>query len=313
MKPRAALLFVAVGILWGSAWIPNSALLREIPSVRVGALRFAVAAVFGGLLALIGRIRKRQALVSPRSIFKASLILGTAALALPYALTAWAAGQVSSGTVAVLYAFMPVLALLLSREVASGAIPVLVIGIGGVAFLVANGVSMSGAQAGGIVLILCSVALGAFSLNYAKAHLRRPDLLVSVAIQFAVAAVLLAAASAVIESHQPAFWNRDALASLLILGIVISASTLPVVYWLLSEWQAWQVASLQWVATLGAVGESAWLLRARPSLEIWAGAAIVIGATVWLLQNDASTAVTLQITNHTGDAPAASESEVRSK
>jgi probable blue pigment (indigoidine) exporter len=315
MKSRAALAFVAVGILWGSAWIPNSVLLRNMPSMRAGALRFAIAAASVGLVALVLRLRRGAALAISRSTFRVALVLGATGLALPYALTAWAAGQVSSGTVAVLFAFMPLASLLLSGEIASGSIPGLVIGIGGVVFLVANGVSVSSSQVGGIALITCSVVLGALSLNYAKAHLRRPDLLVSVAIQFAFAAVLLGVFSAATERSHPAFWTREALVSLLVLGIVVSGLTLPIVYWLLFGLRSWQVAALQWTATFVAVAESAWLLRARPSLEMWAGAALVTGATLWLLRPNFThpETVTLQITNHLSRTPAASESEVRSK
>ena len=315
MKARSVFAFIAVGILWGSAWIPNSALLREIPSIRAGALRFAIAAAAVGLLVLVLRLRAGEIVTISRSTFKVALILGATGLALPYALTAWAAGQVSSGTVAVLIAFLPLAALLLSAEIASAAIPALVVGIGGVAFLVSTGVSLSAAQIKGAALIASSVVSGAISLNYAKAHLRRADLLASVVVQFALAAVLLALLSAATEREQPAFWNRETRLSVLALGIAISALTLPLMYWLLAECEAWQVASLQWSATLVAVAESAWLLRARPSMEMWAGAVLIVGAIIWLLRfsRRGPDTVTFQITNHTGDTSTASEFEVGSE
>jgi len=281
----------------------------------VGALRFAIAAASVGLFVLVLWLRTGAVCAISRSTFKVALILGATSLALPYALTAWAVGEVSSGTVAVLFAFMPLAALLLSAEVASAAIPALVVGIGGVAFLVSTGVSLSAGQIKGAALIVCSVVLGAFSLSYAKTHLRRSHLLVSVAIQFALAAVLLAILSAATERAQTAFPNRETLLLVLTLGIAISGLTLPLMYWLLAECEAWQVASLQWSATLVAVVESAWILRARPSTEMWAGAALIVGATIWLLRSNRGgpDTVTFQITNHTGDTSAASESEVGSK
>ncbi len=316
MKSRRAWAFVAVGILWGSAWIPTSVVLREMSVLRAGAVRFAVAAILAASLAVFSWLRSRtSAQPKPALPLRSSFVLGLTALALPYALTAYAAGQVSSGAVAALFAFMPLAALLLSREAMSAAIPALVIGLGGVAFLVAHGLSVSTTQWKGVVLIACAVVLGAFSLNYAKTRLRRSDLLASVSIQFACAAVFLGLLSTFIERGKQAVWNQNGLLSLLILA-VISGVSLPLMYWLLFELESWQVASLQWSATLIAVAEAAWFLRARPSMYMWAGAALIVGATLWLLRGTGlrdSEAVTLQITNHLRESPAASESEVGSK
>lgn len=311
MKWRAAWVFAVVGTLWGSAWIPASIVLRALPALRAGAVRFALAAIFAASLALIVRLRNRAAIPRTPALLRHSIVLGLTALALPYALTAFAAGQVSPGTVAVLFAFMPLAALLLSREAMSAAIPALVIGVGGVAFLVAQGLSFSAAQWKGAVITLCAVVLGAFSLNYAKTRLLRSDLLASTSIQFACAAISLGLLSAFSERGKPSVWSQEILLPLLILGVAISGLSLPLMYWLLMEIESWQVASLQWSATLIAVAESAWLLQAVPSLDMWAGAALIAGATIWLLRKP--DAVTLQITNHTREAPDASESEVGSK
>ena len=316
MKSRTAWAFAAVGVLWGSAWIPASVVLREMPGLRAGAVRFAIAAIFVASLALIAWLRNRVAAQrKPALPLRNSLVLGLTALALPYALTAYAAGQVSSGAVAVLFALMPLAALLLSREAMSAAIPALVIGFGGVAFLVAQGLSVSVTQWKGVVLTACAVVLSALSLNYAKTRLLRSDLLASVSIQFACAAVVLGLLSAFIERGKPAVWNQDVLLSLLALA-VFSGLSLPLMYWLLFELESWQVASLQWSAALIAVAEAAWFLRATPSMYMWAGAVLIVGATLWLLRGTGlrdSEAVTLQITNHLRESPDASESEVGSK
>jgi len=316
MRRRAISAFVLVGLLWGSAWIPTSVVLREMPGLRAGAVRFAIAAILAASLALVAWLRNRIANQrKPALPLKDSLVLGLTAIALPYTLTACAAGQVSSGAVAVLFALMPLAALLLSSEAMSAAIPALVIGLGGVALLVAQGLSFSATQWKGVASIVCAVVLGAFSLNYAKTRLRHFDLLASVSMQFACAAAFVGLLSAFIERGKQAVWSQDAVLSLLILA-VFSGLSLPLMYWLLFELESWQVASLQWTATLIAVAEAAWLLRAWPSMDMWAGAALIVGATLWLLRGTGireSEAVTLQITNHTSDAPAASESEVGSK
>lgn len=327
MNWRTASAFVVVGLLWGTAWIPSSFVLPQVPGLHAGALRFGIAAIFTTLLALTARLRT-SAQSRKQIALGHSLVLGVTFIALPYALTVWAARQVSPGVVATLFAFMPLASLLMSGAGASRAIPALVIGIGGVATLVEQGLSTSPGQIKGVLLIGSAVALGAFSLNYAQRYLgaqihlgaqrylRRSDLLASVAIQFAVTAVLLGVLSVATEQKDPIAWSEQIVVSLLILGVAVSGVTLPLIYWLLTRLEVWQVAALEWMATLVAVVQAAWFLRAKPSLEMWAGAGMILGATVWLLRGSGigrQEAVTLQITNHTFDTATASESEVGSK
>jgi drug/metabolite transporter (DMT)-like permease len=319
MKPvnwRTASAFAALGLLWGSAWIPTSLVLPQMPGLRAGALRFAIAALFAALLALTTRLRpSKQAKPKAFPPLVPSLVLGVTMVVLPYALTVWAAGQVSPGVVATLFAFMPIATLLLSRDGPSAVIPALVIGLGGVAFLTAQGLSTSAAQFNGALLIAAAVAFGALSLNYAKPHLHRSDLPGSVAIQFASAAVLLGAVSLATEGRTSIFPDKQALFALVILGVAASGISLILMYWLLIKLDPWQVASLQWIATLIAVAESASFLRAKPSAEMWAGAALIVAATVWLLRQGGKSeeGVTLQITSYTPGAAGASESELGSK
>ncbi len=289
MNRRTALAFVFIGLLWGSAWIPTTEILKEIPPLRAGALRFAIAAAFTGLLTIPSRLRpgKTPARIT-LALFRNAFVLSVAALALPYALIAWAALHLSPAGIPVLYAFMPLVAFLMSRESGTGAITALVIGISGVVMLVAQGISYSLAQLGGALVVLGAVVLGAFSLKYAKTHLRNPDLLLSSAIQFAFAAVVLGMASFITERTQPPAPNAQAILWLpvfwlLMLGIVISGMTLPLLYWLLTQLEASQAALLQWISTLVAVSEAALLLHARPTPEQAIGAACIVGAALWLL------------------------------
>ena len=312
MNRRTALAFVFIGLLWGSAWIPTTEILKEIPPLRAGALRFAIAAAFTGLLTIPSRLRpgKTPARIT-LALFRNAFVLSVAALALPYALIAWAALHLSPAGIPVLYAFMPLVAFLMSRESGTGAITALVIGISGVVMLVAQGISYSLAQLGGALVVLGAVVLGAFSLKYAKTHLRNPDLLLSSAIQFAFAAVVLGMASFITERTQPPAPNAQAILWLLVLSIVISGMTLPLLYWLLTQLEASQAALLQWISTLVAVSEAALLLHARPTPEQAIGAACIVGAALWLLTH--GEAVTSPATIHTIPRSAASDSEVRSK
>ena len=310
MNRRAVLVFALVGLLWGSSWIPASEVIKQVPELRAGAIRFAVAAAAIAIfLPVARRPRAEEPVRFSAPLFRNALVLGVTALALPYFLVVRASGHISSAAIPTLFAFMPFIALLLAKETISALIPALAIGICGVVMLVAQGLSFSLAQLGGALLVFCAVVSGAFSLNYAKKHLRRPDLLFSCAIQFVVATVLLGAASVATE-HAPLSIDPTTVHWLLVLGIVISAVTLPLLYWLLTKFEAWQVALLQWISTLGAVAEASCLLRAGPSPGQAVGAACIIGAIFYLVSCPET--VTPRSTSRAIEGSTASDCEVGS-
>jgi len=315
MNWRIPSTFVMIGILWGSAWIMTP--LLPMPLLLSGAARFAIAAVLLASGVIILRAKGR--LVPHPFPLGPSLVLGITLLGLPYALAVWAKGSVSSGLVAVTYAVMPLEAFFFDRS-ESGTptlIPAMAIGIGGIAFLAGQGISYSAAQTGGLLLLAAAVGLGAFSLVYAKRHLQRGSLLLSSAIQCVIACILLVFLSGIGGWQRPTAWTHRSLLALTALAAVEGAIALPFLFWLLSQIEAWQAATLQWLAIVVAVAEAGWFLRARPTLQMCAGAVVTVGAIFWLMRSgggaaggfeNGSDTVTLQITRLIQRSPEASES-----
>jgi drug/metabolite transporter (DMT)-like permease len=314
MNLRALAVFAMIGILWGSAWILTPSL--PMPTMLAGSARFAIAGVLLALATLAVRtMRKPIAHAFP---LVPSLVLGVTLVGLPYALAVWAKDSVSPGLVAVLYAVMPVAALLFSRNVSSASlfIPAMAIGTGGVAFLVEQGISYSSAQLEGLLLLAAAVVLGAFSLNYAKSRIKRGSFLLSSAIQCLVASVLLIFLSGTGGWQSQSSWSRTSLLAVMALALAEGAIALPFLFWLLSQLESWQAATLQWLATVIAVAEAGWFLRAKPTLPMCAGAVVVLGAIFWLLRQSGwkegsgslSDTVTLQITRLFQSGQDASES-----
>ncbi len=303
MKWRVIGAFVAVGVLWGSAWlfIPS---LPEPPMIA-GAVRFAIAAALLGTMAA-GTSKARHKVNRDRRPFPmvASVVLGLTLLGFPFALAIWAKGLVSVGLVAVLYAAMPLVTLLLAEKTGDVAdtIPPIAIGMGGIAFLVAQGIEYSTRQLGGLLLLGAAVGLGAWSLNYAQRHIRPSDIFSSSAIQCVVASALLLLLSGARGIGSAIHWRGASVASLLVLAAAEGAVAFPLLFWLLSRIDAWQVASLQWLATLVAVAEAGMLLEGRPALLMLLGGAMVVVAMIWLMRfkdapGSATGVVTLQITS----------------
>ena len=297
MTWRAWAAFAFLGVLGGSAWILSP--VTSSPKLLDGALRFAIAAAVLGVTALFGRFRQ----IPQDQAFPLvpSIVLGVTMIGLPYALAVWARGAVSQGMVPVFYAATPLAALFFSRRTDGTAIPAMATGMGGVACLAGQAINFSSGQIYGMLLLGAAVLLGAFSLNYGKASIRPGSFLLSSAIQCAVASVLLVglseAAGQLDTTSWQALWNRQSVVQLIALAVT-EAATLPLLYWLLARIESWQAATLQWIVTLTAVAEAAWVLRARPTLEISVGAAAVIVAVLWVMrQGSEPQTVTLQITS----------------
>ena len=297
MKWSAWAVFALLGVLWGSAWVLTP--VTSSPRLLDGSVRFAIAAVVLGLLArfqFIKRISRFQAFQLVPSI-----VLGVTMTGLPYALAVWARGAVSQGMVPVFYAAMPLAALFFSRKADGADIPAMAIGMGGVACLAGQAINFSSGQIYGMLLLGAAVLLGAFSLNYGKARIRPGSILLSSAIQCAVASILLVclsgASGQLHRTSWQAIWNLQSIVQPFALAVAEAAS-LPLLYWLLTGIESWQAATLQWIVTLTSVAEAAWVLRARPTLQMTAGAAAVIAAVLWVMrQGSGPQTVTLQITS----------------
>ena len=306
--------FVAVGVLWGSAWLFTPSLPE--PPMLAGAARFAIAAALLGAAAGGSSVATRQTdRDQPPFPLFASIVLGLTLAGFPFALAIWAKGLVSVGVVAALYAAMPLVTLLFGETAgdAAGKIPPMAVGMGGVAFLVAQGIEYSARQMGGLLLLAAAVALGAWSLNYAKRNIQPGNILSSSAVQCAVAAVLLLALNGKAGIEQLMDWHEASVASLVVLATAEGAIAFPLLLWLLSTMEAWKAASLQWVATLVAVAEAGLFLRGEPSLQMELGAVMVVVAIIWLMRlrdEPGSTigVVTLQITSAHQSTPERRES-----
>jgi drug/metabolite transporter (DMT)-like permease len=169
MNWRVAAAFVAVGTIWGSAWVPIAMLPRTLPGLAIGTFRFAVAAVVLAVPATLFRLRMPTDLRAPLStLLLPSAILGITMLSLPHALTVWAAGRVSGGLVPLCFALTPLATLIFEGEEQARAIPAVALGIGGVAMLVAPGLSFGLQQTPGAAALLAAMGLGAFSLIYVR-------------------------------------------------------------------------------------------------------------------------------------------------
>jgi drug/metabolite transporter (DMT)-like permease len=208
-------------------------------------------------------------------------------IALPFMLLLWAGVYVSSATVAVLFAAMPLLVVLLTpslegRTVAHRALQAAVVGLG--AIVLAVGASFPAAQARGGAVALVGVALIGASSLIARRELRSVHPIIVTALLLGAAGVLLFLASMALERGQPVGWNRNAVGSVIFLAAVAGAPAYAVYFWLLQRLEAYQMATVQWIETLVAIMETAFFLRLGFSFAMIAGSLVTLATLFWVMR-----------------------------
>jgi drug/metabolite transporter (DMT)-like permease len=92
---------------------------------------------------------------------------------------------------------------------------------------------------------------------------------------------MLLLARLLLERGQAAEWNSSAIASVTLLAVA-TAAAYPVYFWLLQQFEAYQLATLQWVQPLVAMAETAAFLRLRLSLSMIAGTVMAL-VCLWVV------------------------------
>jgi drug/metabolite transporter (DMT)-like permease len=274
LDQRDWLAFAALGLVWGSTWVAAGSLDEQVPPILGAAARF----LFSALLLIPVIVWKRLRLPPPRAL-AFLLLLSVTMIVLPFLLLFWGRQNVPSATVAVLFAAMPLLVVLLSPILEGGEAPrvamqATIVGLGAIAL--AMGASFSVSQAAGAAVVLAAVASTGASSLVARRELRSVSPLVAAALLLGAAALLLLLASIALERGAPVQWDRNAVQSLIFLAVVGGAPAYTAYFWLLQRLQAFQVATLQWIEPLVAMIEAALFLRLRLSFSMLAGSVVTL-------------------------------------
>jgi putative membrane protein PagO len=272
------LAFVSLGVVWGTTWVASGALAESVPPLRGAAVRFLLAALF--LIPLI--VWKRLTVPRGRALGFV-LLLSVAMIVLPLLLLLWVQQHVSSATITVLYAAMPLLVSLLTPGgVPSGAMQAATVGLGAMILVIGAGFSV--AQAGGAAVGLLAVASAAASALLVRSELRNVNPLVVTALVLGNAAWLLFLASLALERGQPVEWNRNAIGALLFLALVAGAPAYAIYFWLLQQLEAYKVVTVQWIGPLVGILETAFFLRLRLSFSMLAGSLVTLASLLVVMR-----------------------------
>lgn len=278
MRPKVALLYALLCVIWGTTWIALKVTLDGIPPILSVALRFAISSLL--LWAIV--IFRRERIAWCRDTAALFVTFGVVNFAFCYGLTTWGVQFIHSGVGAIIWSTHPILIalgahLILSddrltvRKVLGGAF-----GLAGTAVIFLPNGSGNGRELAGGVAVFLAVAAGAWpTLLYKKRQSAIPWLQMN-AIAQTISLAVLFPATILLERDAAPVWsvaNVSALAYLAVVGTVVAWS---IYFWLFSQLRVTQISAVALVPPVIALLLGRLMLGESLSLAALTGSALVL-------------------------------------
>jgi drug/metabolite transporter (DMT)-like permease len=283
-RPLVLAVYLSIAVLWGSTWMVIRVGLRDLPPFFFAGIRMALAALLLAPLALRG-----GGLDALRRSWREVAVIGLFQTALPYGLMFVGQQWVPSGLSAILFATFPIWIALLARFLVPGErltplrIASVLLGVGGVLVLEAprlGDLSASRLLALGSAIMVVASIVVAFANVLARRHMLVISPLTLTAGQSAIGAVLLLAASLLVETGRTAVFTPTAVGAVLYLAVFGSGLTYLGLYWLLPRIPIGALAVIPLIDTTVAVFLGAAVLGEPVGWSMAAGGTMVLAAAV---------------------------------
>jgi len=263
-EPRPAawkilLAFAIIYFVWGSTFLAIRVGVREVPPLILAAIRFSIAG-----LALYAWISARGEAQPTAREWRSASLLGLIIFVFDYGLLFWSEQRVPSGVAAVMLATIPVfmalseIIILRTQRLTIRLVVALLIGIFGVAILMAHSLNLGGVpvdKLGALALIFASISWSIASILSRKIPLPQSKLMSSAAqmLTGGILLTILAAALGDFHNFHPAAVSRAVWFSLLYLIVAGSIIGFTAYVWLLHHESPTKVGTYAYVNPIVAV------------------------------------------------------------
>jgi drug/metabolite transporter (DMT)-like permease len=286
MAARDWFWIVLIGAIWGSSFLFNAILIREIGPLWVSAGRVT----FGALAAWVLVVALKRKVDIDRPLLIGFFLLGVITYAIPFALFPLAQGYLASGVVAIVNAMTPITTVVVSHLWIGGekATPNKVFGVGagliGVAILTLPVLSAGGGdnRLVGIGAALLATLCYAIALNYTR-NFKHIDPLV-LAAGALTGAALVAVPAAFLVHGAPRMVTVEGWAAMAAITLVATTFAFQVMYRILPRIGATNFATVTFVAPVSAIilgffflGETLQPAHVIGMLVIFAGLLLIDG------------------------------------
>jgi drug/metabolite transporter (DMT)-like permease len=277
-----------VYLVWGSTYLAIRVMVRTLPPLLSGGLRFVLAGVI--LLGILALRRGFHSISVGHRELLSCTVVGTALLLGGNGLVSVAETKVPSGLAALVIASVVVL-----RSIFDGRVPVVTlagvaVGFIGVGILVLPGESSSGAPiAGLLVLLFASMSWATGSYSSTKLTLPR-DPLVSTGVQMLSGGIVMTVV-AFVAGEGAAFHTseltRSSVEAFLYLVVAGSLLAFTAYSWLLRHAPISKVATYAYVNPVVAIFLGWWILNERITASVLIGATVIVASVAFIIRKDA--------------------------
>ena len=282
MKPKDWVLFLALGLIWGSSFLWIKIAIREVDAFTLVGWRL----LFGtlGMVAVI--LVRRPSLPRAWQTWASLALLGIINTALPFVLISWGEKSIDSAVASVLNSTVPLFTLVLAHFIlhdepitARKAVGLL-IGFGGIVVLMARDLDAGVLRAGalGQLAVLLAALLYASASVFARRTMREVSPLVQAFIPMAIADVLVWTAAT--QVGDPGRLPAISLTwvALLWLGLLGSCVAYLLFYNLLHSVGATRTTMVTYVFPIVGVTLGVLFLNELADWHLLAGAALVVAS-----------------------------------
>ena len=217
------LLFLTLGLIWGSAYLAVEVVGTAVGPLTLVALRLLIGAV---VISVVVRARQRPAV--PAAAWPHIVVVAITGLVVPFSLITWSQRDIDAGLASVFNAATPLFTLVLAglalgdESVSVRRLVGVLVGFGGVIVVVGGGIH-GGGEPLAVAAMIAAVASFAVTAVWARRFLRRVQPLAVAAGQVNVGLLVTATLAALVERPTLADVPTASWLAIGWLGIVVSA------------------------------------------------------------------------------------------
>lgn len=236
---KTSLVWLLLGIIWGSTWLFIKLGLEDLPPFLFAGLRFVAASLF--LWVVLGVRRARL----PRIRRDWLVMVGTGLLtfSIDYGLIYWGENHIPAGLTSILFSTLPLFVLLLAHfflrneRMSRWSLGGILVGLAGVTLIFSKQLQFSDPLVfWGSVAVLGGALAAAISSVLVRRFAQHLDPMILTTIQMTAGCIPLVALGLSLEGSPVHFhWTAMAWTSLLYMAIIGSALAFVLLYWLLKQ------------------------------------------------------------------------------
>lgn len=275
------LLFLALGLCWGSSFLFIKIGVESLPPFTLVAGRLA----FGSALLLAVLLGARERLPRDRRTYGHLVVMAFLNIVLPFALITWAERSVDSALASILNSTVPLFTIVFAalalhdEPITVNRLAGLVVGFAGVVILTSRsvGAGLSGnGELGELALIAAAVSYGAGNV-YARRNVHGLRPMVTSFLQVGLAFIAVAILALVVDRPFGLALRPEALLSIAWLGIVGSGIAYLIFFRLLRTWGSTRTSLVAYLLPIVGIALGVAVLGETVDLPVLGGTALIIG------------------------------------